>query len=400
MGSVRYRKNINCLSADELHDFREALTEMYSLPESNYNSFEKIAGQHGSPAWHCIHSYPGFLTWHRAYMLAFEEALQAVNCDLMLPYWNWSSFATTGLPSAVSSSTYTNRSGATVANPLYRGPIPTSLVSSGWTARSSTVDTRNFGSIATSAQNASNSSTFSSFQMALNGPHGSVHGAVGGQMRSVPTAGFDPIFYLHHANVDRIWATWQSTHSEALSSQESNLALVPFTHAIGTHYKTGGEMFSTQDLGYRYSNWCFLFPVWPIQWPLKLFNFIPREPMQRVKLVFKSEQMPVETAELRVFVNENDASEDTSTHSPNFAGSIGFFGEGDMTMMANPRHGSRFDQSIEISSALEHCHHEKGDERPIDEDTAELSVVAVSPEGKRVDLKRLNITGLEIHVED
>jgi Common central domain of tyrosinase/Polyphenol oxidase middle domain len=31
---------------------------------------------------------------------------------------------------------------------------------------------------------------------------------VGGWMSSVPTAAQDPIFYLHHANVDRLWNLW------------------------------------------------------------------------------------------------------------------------------------------------------------------------------------------------
>jgi tyrosinase len=29
---------------------------------------------------------------------------------------------------------------------------------------------------------------------------------VGGDMASVPSAAYDPIFYLHHANIDRLWA--------------------------------------------------------------------------------------------------------------------------------------------------------------------------------------------------
>jgi Common central domain of tyrosinase/Polyphenol oxidase middle domain len=39
-------------------------------------------------------------------------------------------------------------------------------------------------------------------------PHGNVHGEVGGWMCCVPTSAQDPIFYLHHANVDRQWNLW------------------------------------------------------------------------------------------------------------------------------------------------------------------------------------------------
>jgi tyrosinase len=39
-------------------------------------------------------------------------------------------------------------------------------------------------------------------------PHNVVHGQVGGWMGSVPTAAQDPIFYLHHCNMDRLWNLW------------------------------------------------------------------------------------------------------------------------------------------------------------------------------------------------
>src|SRR5262249_11460120 len=41
-------------------------------------------------------------------------------------------------------------------------------------------------------------------------PHDGVHGFVGGLMNSAETAAQDPIFWLHHANVDRLWTVWLS----------------------------------------------------------------------------------------------------------------------------------------------------------------------------------------------
>jgi tyrosinase len=31
-------------------------------------------------------------------------------------------------------------------------------------------------------------------------------------MGSIPFAPTDPIFWMHHAEIDRIWAEWQSAH--------------------------------------------------------------------------------------------------------------------------------------------------------------------------------------------
>jgi len=34
-------------------------------------------------------------------------------------------------------------------------------------------------------------------------------GSTSGLMASVPTAAFDPVFWVHHSNIDRIWAVWE-----------------------------------------------------------------------------------------------------------------------------------------------------------------------------------------------
>ncbi|WPH00686.1 tyrosinase precursor, Monophenol monooxygenase [Acrodontium crateriforme] len=59
--------------------------------------------------------------------------------------------------------------------------------------------------------------------------HNSIHGLVGGSnngyqghMSSPPVAAFDPVFFLHHANVDRILALWQSLHP--VNNAPNNLA--------------------------------------------------------------------------------------------------------------------------------------------------------------------------------
>jgi tyrosinase len=44
-------------------------------------------------------------------------------------------------------------------------------------------------------------------------PHGSMHGAVNGWMGAFHTAGLDPIFWLHHANIDRLWAVWRARNA-------------------------------------------------------------------------------------------------------------------------------------------------------------------------------------------
>lgn len=47
--------------------------------------------------------------------------------------------------------------------------------------------------------------------------HNAVHNYVGGpngQMSSPPISAFDPIFWLHHTNIDRLFAIWQAVHGD------------------------------------------------------------------------------------------------------------------------------------------------------------------------------------------
>lgn len=436
--TIRYRKNINCLSSDELHDLREAYQALYDLPEGSPDSFATLGGIHGlpNPPW-CDHGTPGFLTWHRAYMLAFERALQAHGCHTKLPFWNWSSGPTTGVPAACRDATYVNRAGNTVPNPLYSGPI-SSAAGGGTTSRRPDIDTTTFGDLATSAQAAMSASTFGSFQNSLNGPHGGVHGRTGGQMSSVARAGFDPIFYLHHCNVDRLWWNWQQSHPGALlPAGEAVHPLDPFPQPFDDAWLTGSDVVDTDHWGYRYLNWCFFIPpivIWkliPIELPIPLATQV-----RDARLVVRAAHMPAESIELRVFVGDEDqVRDDAIENNPSFAGTVGVFGMGAMEPDEGTEHGT-FDVALNLtehvrracgSSGHGHDHdddqnggdehdagrddkshhgdeHEPDDreQRPAhDEPTRKvaLRVAAFDANGNRLDPKRLPVDDIELLVD-
>jgi tyrosinase len=46
--------------------------------------------------------------------------------------------------------------------------------------------------------------------------HNRVHAWIGGTMSTVQVSPGDPVFFLHHANVDRIWALWQDRNPRQL----------------------------------------------------------------------------------------------------------------------------------------------------------------------------------------
>ena len=421
--AIRYRRNIACLGSDALHDLREALAMMFTLPTADEHSFAALAGLHGTPGNFCRHGAPGFLTWHRAYMYCFERALRCVDASITLPFWDWSSGPTTGVPAACANPTYVNRTGATVANPLYAGP----LLGGGTTARRADIATTTYDDIATAAQTAIASSLdFTSFQNSMNGPHGSVHVRTGGQMGSVAFAGYDPIFYLHHCNVDRLWARWQASHPDALPASEANSLLDPFRRPYSNTLRPGSDFATTDQLGYRYANFCFFFPpirIWEVlKFDLTEHRFI--EVARSARLMLRSNQMPRVSAELRVFINAPDANAGTPIeNNPNLAGTIGLFG------MANHSHAKagavsrgpaadiapastnaavdhnhggamslvtaddeeRFDLELEIAPALKRLVAGSGQ--------GELKIVAVDSDGKPMSADHFDLQGMEIVVD-
>lgn len=404
---IRYRPNIACLTANQLHDLREALAILYALPASSPHSWQHVAGLHGlpSPTW-CIHGAPGFLTWHRAYLLVLEEALQCLYPSVTVPYWNWSSGPTTGVPTPCESPTYVNRSGDTVPNPLFAGPLPPGA-GSAMTNRRTDIDTTSFSDLATSAQAALTNSDFDDFQDALNSVHGSVHVRVGGSMSSVAYAGFDPIFYLHHANVDRLWAAWQNSHPGALPPGEAALSLDPFTRPASTAMYLGSDMESTVALGYRYRGFC-LIVLGPFTLSAIKLKLDPwwRDRLRTAKLAIRTKRMSDMSMELRVFVNDPDADVRTPIDdNPSYAGSFGVFGmmasaPGGRDSAGKKRHGGadmkmtmrgdRFDMQLDITAALEPALARRA--------APTLKIVAVGTNGKAIPAKQLDFDAIELLV--
>ena len=410
--ALHSRRNINCLGSEALHDLREALARMQALPAADEHSFAALAGLHGNPGNFCRHGAPGFLTWHRAYMYYFERALRCIDSDVTLPFWDWSSGPTTGVPAACADPTYVNRQGQVVPNPLYAGPLP----GGGSTARRADIATTTFGDIATAAQSAlTGSADFASFQSALNGPHGSVHVRTGGHMGSVPLAAYDPIFYLHHCNVDRLWARWQQSHPGPLPATEAADLLDPFRLPYSNTLRPGADFADIAALGYRYLNFCFILPpirVWEV---IRIDRIDPwwLDQGRSARLAVRSRKLPRLSAELRVFVDAADATAETATaHNPNLAGTIGLFGAaahshakpaGDAkkaapngTADAGHAHGGpaandraeRFDIELELGPALS--------KRLAQEKGATLKIVPVDSDGKGMGADHFEIDEIEL----
>lgn len=302
---MRTRKNIECLNSNELHDLREAFAGIYQLTESNPKSFAKIAGLHGLPGNYCKHSsFSGFLSWHRAYLLELENALRDIKCNVTLPFWDWNSTTQKGIPEACKHHTYINRSGITVDNPLFKGPIAPSI-GGGYTYRGSNINNISFKVYADMAANNQSQTNFNTYAQNLNNYHGSVHIRFNGSMSDADYAAFDPIFYFHHANIDRLWANWQQLHGIASPSSELNTILNPFTKTYSSNWYLGQDFQSIASWNYRYRNWCIIWDPIPWTGQVHVLRF-KIEPWilesQLINLVLSSNAMPKDSFELNFFI--------------------------------------------------------------------------------------------------
>jgi hypothetical protein len=142
-----------------------------------------------------------FLPWHRLMLYEFEGVIREVlhDDDFTLPYWN----PVTGNEADLVVPAAFRDPGGTLYNgtrwPWVNGGERIDVLYKDWInldALNETIyidsPTGNIG-----------------FNPRLDlNPHFLTHLALGGDMADFATVGGDPMFYLHHANIDRIWESW------------------------------------------------------------------------------------------------------------------------------------------------------------------------------------------------
>ncbi|KAE9379517.1 Di-copper centre-containing protein, partial [Stipitochalara longipes BDJ] len=175
------------------------------------------------------HLDTSFLAWHRYFLHVYETTLQEI-CGFKgsMPYWNWSLDTQNLTMAPVFDPQYGfGGNGNPNANALGKGNCVTDGGVSGITFKyfdSEVVPHCLFRTFDHSNQRLSGEKysdsaigkilkkpDIISFMMALNSAHASVHMGLGGDMEGF-SAPNDPIFFLHHAQVDRLWWLWQKNH--------------------------------------------------------------------------------------------------------------------------------------------------------------------------------------------
>ena len=201
------RKNLKTLPPGERTAFVNAfLALMDDGTAAVYAHIHSGATAHG-------HGGPAFVAWHREYVRRFELELQRIDPNVSLPYWDWteSNLNDAGTESFIWRDDFLGGPGVTPAGAQRGGGQP--VTSGPFAGR---FQRRAFdifawpgtgGTIATYLAN----SDFNEFRK-IEGPHGSAHVFIGGDVVDSATTAGTPDFWLIHCNVDRLWAEWINKH--------------------------------------------------------------------------------------------------------------------------------------------------------------------------------------------
>jgi hypothetical protein len=282
-GDAQVRKNANDLTSAEVQSLRRGFAVMLQRNDAPRNSADwrrslqfwanvhghfgagcdgpvTGAGMAGVRTWtagnaaedatwcRCVHRTDQFLTWHRMFTYYFERVLQQAAGDpnLRLPYWNYQG----PLPAIYRARTYVNANGRTVPNPLF---VEARRLNTGGTLAASVV----------SVANAMRATDYTTFRSRIEtAPHGTIHcamtpnGCPNGLMGSVATAALDPVFWLHHSNIDRLYQCWLGQGPGRLPTAPAVVnARYSFVDRDGTvQTRRAGDMLRTSQLGgYRYA---------------------------------------------------------------------------------------------------------------------------------------------------
>lgn len=180
----------------------QAMKELSSKKPEDPRGWRRQAQIHEA---HCPHQNWWFLPWHRAYLWYFEQCCRdLVGDDFSLPYWDWTQNPT--IPAPFWKGTLAHRRAVTPNDAM-----PNETV--GRQSITNLMEGMTLSSIYSDATLTDDQREAPAAGDLESQPHNSVHrrvGTDGANTFDMVTllSPLDPIFWLHHANVDRLWASW------------------------------------------------------------------------------------------------------------------------------------------------------------------------------------------------
>jgi len=245
---VRVRKNANTLKPKEIEDFLDSFIQLNNRPPKNgYNGnfthkpkniLDEIALMHTYDASSEIHRRTSFHPWHRLFLSHLERELQEINPSVTVPYWRFDQKAENVFIQNFIGET-PNSNGVTIedrfllapkpkfshTNPLFTystiwGPLTRGYRNKNPLNEKPSDDIRTQQEIVLKDVEVQNvygvngehvsSTKFKGWAYYEEGrSHNPTHNTFDGRVCDVGRDPVDPLFFMMHGNVDRLWALWQ-----------------------------------------------------------------------------------------------------------------------------------------------------------------------------------------------
>lgn len=229
---VRVRKDAETLTEEEKARFMRAFSLLNQ--KDGYAFYKQFTDMHIANTDNEIHFYENFLPWHRLYLLNLERDLQEIDSSVSLHYWRWDFPAPNLFSENFAGKIAVVKTGVAFAptfslsNPWrnWKPPGSAMLLRSAFNWEL----TLNGGWDVLINRNAPETYAINMGQgiyldlfwdqnrqrgkgspgYVFSKPHGGGHMSFRGQISDIPTAPQDPVFFMLHSNVDRLWALWQN----------------------------------------------------------------------------------------------------------------------------------------------------------------------------------------------
>ncbi|MCT7948800.1 tyrosinase family protein [Ancylothrix sp. C2] len=272
--TLQVRRNITSLSPDELTRYVNAVTTLKNTMVTTTNGVQisvydqfvathlgamDLAGRpgpNGQPLVNAAHGNAGFLPWHRAFIYEFEKQLQTVDSSVTIPYWDpTNATQTTALFSAGLFGSRNTGAGGLIDGRFAGWQQRNDLSGNTWLGTQSgsrnlrRASTQNINTFTTNMQtvstaalnqavylNAANTGGFNRpVELSIHNP---MHTFVGGSMNFM-TSPNDPVFWLLHAGIDRLWSRWQVAVADTPTTGRLTGTAAYATPGVGTPYGHG-----------------------------------------------------------------------------------------------------------------------------------------------------------------
>ena len=427
-GKVTIRKSVYALTPDDVRNYRLAVYRIAKISAENVHDnrgYQWIAGVHGQPGNYCHRTPTAFAIWHRPFVQQFEQRLQDAitdpNVSVFLPYWDWTTrkAQAEGIPQIFLDPTWTNPdTGKVEPNPLLSQPQ--TLINRGNTVRGKKFNPANLIPLRDDVHTALLAPDYYTFSHDLENPHNSLHGLVGGSMGSVAYAAYDPLFWAHHCFVEYVFCQWQDAHPAAVEPNIDPRDLAPWSVTIDRiwDYKKLGYAYEPDNASDLRLNGVRPGPGAAAGNTLRSRATVAHFPVytidpadfMRADLRFEGLRPPVESFAVRVFADQPDADAKTPTdENVHYLGTRYFFGHGDcggaeghcdpvprdIYDLRPPHHYDPRQVRLNVTKRLKRLL-ALGRADGTGKKDAEITLVAVDPEGLEIEDADLYFEGLSI----